>query len=650
MLHVLHRYRKPMLWVVTVLLVISFGILGSWSRHLLTEQRKEETASSLANVAGAPITAEEYRNALSSELERRAKQGQSQDYRDLAADGTADQVLQELVNSKLFSAEADKRGLRFTRHFLTEQMKQDPRFQNESGQFDPALWNQFITTAKDINWSAVYVDIERQLGRQVLGVLATASARVLDADVRQRFEDENTKIKVKYVSIEPKIEPTEEQIQATYDADPSRYQHPEKRTAEFIAVSLKPPAPALLDELVERARNGEDFAELAKAYSEGPDAEKGGDMGWVAQELMLPEHQEPLFALEVGAVSDPVEGPNAYYIYKVEEERTDEVTEKRDVRARQIVLRPQLDDEERAAREAEAAEIAEKAKESGDLAATAAAYDLEVRTSGAFSADTVSIDNVPREDGLAFRRGLAELGEGSVSDVIAGRANLYIAKVASITPPVLRPFEEVREDVLRDTIQAIEQSPEHRAEIQRYAMQIAQEAHALKDIKKLCPELDPEIKTAEPFTVKDFRYTGGLFWDPRQVYEAVGKGEPGAFGGPIESFIGQIYFVELVERTPPTEADWEEKWPEQKESIREMLLTTRIRERLNDYLDDLRQRVPQDSMYVNQDYKARILRIDEEPDEEASDESDAAPAAAEDSQETSQEGPAQEETSLDGVS
>lgn len=72
-------------------------------------------------------------------------------------------------------------------------------------------------------------------------------------------------------------------------------------------------------DLVERARGGEDFAEMARQNSDGDRAEDGGDRGWTHVGSMMEEVDFAVSKLGVGEVSDPVMTIYGYQIMKVED-------------------------------------------------------------------------------------------------------------------------------------------------------------------------------------------------------------------------------------------------------------------------------------------------------------------------------------------
>ncbi len=76
----------------------------------------------------------------------------------------------------------------------------------------------------------------------------------------------------------------------------------------------KDEAMARAEEALGRARAGEDFAALAREYSDGPSAGQGGDLGRFNKGVMTPEFDEATFACKVGEITGIVETPFGYHI------------------------------------------------------------------------------------------------------------------------------------------------------------------------------------------------------------------------------------------------------------------------------------------------------------------------------------------------
>ncbi len=72
-------------------------------------------------------------------------------------------------------------------------------------------------------------------------------------------------------------------------------------------------------EILNRARAGEDFAQLAREYSEDVSAHLGGDIGSVERGKMVKEFENAVFRLKVGEVSEIVRTPYGLHIIKCDE-------------------------------------------------------------------------------------------------------------------------------------------------------------------------------------------------------------------------------------------------------------------------------------------------------------------------------------------
>jgi len=119
----------------------------------------------------------------------------------------------------------------------------------------------------------------------------------------------------------------EEDVKKFYDDNPQYFDKPEQVKASHILVKLekdateeqKAAAKAKIEGLLKQVKEGGDFAELAKANSDCPSKEKGGDLGAFGRGQMVKEFEDAAFAMEVGQVSDVIETQFGYHIIKVAE-------------------------------------------------------------------------------------------------------------------------------------------------------------------------------------------------------------------------------------------------------------------------------------------------------------------------------------------
>lgn len=78
----------------------------------------------------------------------------------------------------------------------------------------------------------------------------------------------------------------------------------------------------LADSLYQALKNGANFDEAAKQYSDDQNsADKGGELGWYAADELLPEFVNVLKDMDVGDISAPVASEFGYHILKLEEKR-----------------------------------------------------------------------------------------------------------------------------------------------------------------------------------------------------------------------------------------------------------------------------------------------------------------------------------------
>jgi peptidyl-prolyl cis-trans isomerase C len=131
---------------------------------------------------------------------------------------------------------------------------------------------------------------------------------------------------------EMKITITDEEIKKHYDENPARFEEPEMVRASHILLSTrdmttnkelpddkKKEKRKQMEDLLKRARAGEDFAKLAQEYSEDPGSkEKGGEYKFPRGQ-MVPEFEAAAFSLNTNQISDIVTTQYGYHIIKLSE-------------------------------------------------------------------------------------------------------------------------------------------------------------------------------------------------------------------------------------------------------------------------------------------------------------------------------------------
>jgi len=119
---------------------------------------------------------------------------------------------------------------------------------------------------------------------------------------------------------------TDKQVKEFFDEQRDRLgERPATVSFEMVIVapqasdSAKAAARAQAEQILQRIREGEDFAQLARRYSQDPGSkDRGGDLGWFRENQMVPEFSSVAFSLPPGAVSGVVESSFGFHIIKVE--------------------------------------------------------------------------------------------------------------------------------------------------------------------------------------------------------------------------------------------------------------------------------------------------------------------------------------------
>lgn len=173
--------------------------------------------------------------------------------------------------------------------------------------------------------------------------LVRASVRVGEEEVWESYAREKLEVSVKYVRFSPlyyrdtlEVTPaviadfrrtSAADVNREYERQKHRYTKLDKQArSRHILLKVAPSAPdsekaerrTELEGILARARGGEDFATLARRYSEDSgSARRGGDLGWHKQGEMVEPFSNAELALQPGAISDIVETQYGYHVIQL---------------------------------------------------------------------------------------------------------------------------------------------------------------------------------------------------------------------------------------------------------------------------------------------------------------------------------------------
>src|SRR5712664_2722581 len=363
--------RKTGMRILLGVVVLLLG--GSMLLYLVPQTPGTGEASStdtLAKVGDLTVSTAEVRQQLAEIQQRNQIPKQLESL-------YARQILNQLIFQKEIEYEAKRLGIRVSDQERADRIRQ----------FLPTAYNGDSFVGMDRYAAEVQarfqmsVPVFEELIRQGMlqdkfKKLVTDGINAGPAELQDEFRYRNKKVKLDYAFIRPedlqaKITPDEAEIKAAYEKNKAKYQVPEKRVARYglidvnqlrqstqisddelkiqyqqniqqyqvpsrvhvqhiLLMTVGNKTDAELEEVrkkaedvLQQAKKGAKFDDLAKKYSEDPGTkDKGGDLGWITQGQTVPEFEKTAFSLSPGQVSDLVKTQYGFHIIKVMEKET----------------------------------------------------------------------------------------------------------------------------------------------------------------------------------------------------------------------------------------------------------------------------------------------------------------------------------------
>ncbi len=288
-----------------------------------------------------------------------------------------------------------------------------------------------------------------------------------DEEVRAFFEDHKDnyrtqpQVKATYVQFDPGLMKSEvtisdETIAAYYESHPEEFQTEKRVNARHILFRVDQGADASVDEsqkaeamkVYDLAKAGQDFAELAKQYSEGPTKDNGGDLGWFTRSRMVKPFADKAFSMAAGEIGEPIRTNFGWHVIKVEQIEAETI---RSLETATSEIRTKLTNEkakELALEKAEA--LYESVYDGDDLLEAGKAQEAPVLQTDYFSAEG------PKDNTIADRRTFAQLAFGlekmAISEVQELGKGYVILQVTDRKEAAIPEFDQVSARVKSDTI------------------------------------------------------------------------------------------------------------------------------------------------------------------------------------------------------
>ncbi len=487
MLKVLRKRKRS--WIIfavlgAIILVFIFWGIGSF---------KVDKNTIAARVNGKPITAIDY---------ARAYQQQMNYYRNVFKDQFSDELLEKLnlkqntiqmlVNTELQLQEAKRQGIVVSTGEIQNKIASVQAFQ-KNGAFDKGQYLQ-VLKANHILPGDYEKGVKDSLIIDKLQKKITDAINIADKEIEETFAGENRQVKFQHIAVDgvkfkKDVSVTDEEAKTYFEKNKAQFKLPTVIKAAYISIPFKEvsqkvkiseteakeyyeknlnefqttkelsarhilirPAPGASDmkkakedarkkaeEVLALLKKGENFAKLAKKYSDdkGSDSQ-GGSLGYFRQGDMVRPFEEAAFSLKKGEMSGIVETEFGYHIIK-----TDDIRE-----ARLIPFKEAKNAIEKKQKEAGAKKLAldtaseihkAVAAEKKDLKDEAAKKKLTLIETRFFSEADANIELAGNAE---LKKMVFSLKAGETSSAVETESGVYIIKALDKKEEHIPAYEE----------------------------------------------------------------------------------------------------------------------------------------------------------------------------------------------------------------
>jgi peptidyl-prolyl cis-trans isomerase D len=587
----------------------------------------------VAKVGGADITSQEVQRQAREMVRQQFPRGGAQ--ASMLLPFFASQAAQQLIQRQALIAEAEHLGLRASDEAVRDEL-QHGRYSETffpGGNFIGEASYEELLQQHDLTVTQFERGVKEDILIDKLRSLVAGGAIVTDAEIRQKFEKENTKIKFDYAvlrkdDILKELHPTDSELKAFYDRNKATYNNsiPEKRKVKYVVIDtarlqgethvspqdlqayydqhrdefrapeqvnvrqilIKTPLPGAdgkvdqkgvdaartkADDVLKQLKAGAKFEDLAKKYSEDPSGKDGGSVGWIKRGgFPVPEVDKAAFSLPKGGTSEVINAGYAFVILRVDDKQDAHVKTLAEVKDQ---IEPSIKQQKaQQAAEAAASALLSQAR-NGGLDKAAATKSMPVITTD-FVSRTDSLPGIGNSP--QFTEAVFSAADKSPADQVQLPQGYAIYELVAIKPPATPTFEEIHSRVETEF-----KNERAGTLLTQKTQELSDRAKADHDLKKAAKELGATMKTS------DFVLPDGQVPDIGSMSGAASVAfslKPGDISGPVDSGTTGVVLA-ILDKQAPTDADFGAK----KDQIRDALVQNKQSELFGLFMANLREQM-----------------------------------------------------------
>ena len=468
--------------IIMIIVIIGFVgmIVVGWGMDI-TDRRSGSQTGIIGKINGEKITYEVYNSYLQT---RRESLGDRQAVNYTTIRQLHSEIWNEIVNQTIMAQEIKKRKITYSNQELLNYILNNPHqglFQlplfQEDGRFSFSKYQGFVRNPDNFNnpQTAGLLNFIEAQAKSTLPFLKfqqtlTGAIVVPESNVRDRWHQENERRTIRWslVSVsrfsDAIREVDQKELEDYYYKHKEEFKKEEHRALDMVFFPLAATAQDSADVieraemLSQRAKSGEDFADLANGYSEDPGNDdrmgnrRGGDLGYFGRNNMVKPFEDVAFSMKPGEISDPFLSPFGYHVVKVDsiKYKDDSKKEIDQVKARHILLKLEPSSRTREALEERVNAYYDKTVEGSDFAVLAKDEGIDISRTAQFTVESTFIGSIGQNSQMLVQRSF----KGETGDILPvywidqGALVLQIAEVNKAGIPLL-------EDVIAQVRQAV---------------------------------------------------------------------------------------------------------------------------------------------------------------------------------------------------
>ena len=332
------------LWALLVLFLLSMSIGGLVGGANIIDQLvgRVDPTRVIARINDQDISPDYFNNLVNQQINQFKSSGQT--VNESMYERARGAAWTNLVQEVLVSGEIKRLGLEATDEEIIYHLRENPppflqsnpTFQTD-GKFDSQKYLSALASPQGDEWAPIENWMRTSyIPNLKLTQFLNENVLVTDQDVKDDFIKKNVKYTVDAIHVtydkapKDKIEPSETELTDEYRNSLSDFRHDELRNVSYVYWKKSPSKQDslnngyLVSDIMERAKAGENFADLANEYTQDPSGqEKGGDLGWFGKGQMVKPFEEAAFKASKGSIIGPIVSRFGSHIINVRDKKSE---------------------------------------------------------------------------------------------------------------------------------------------------------------------------------------------------------------------------------------------------------------------------------------------------------------------------------------